>query len=390
MIKRQYIDIGRRERIPFILADFLIDNYHKIFKKKQKPLPNLTAPKILIFANGHLGDALQISYLFPLIKKKFSAATIHLVAPSWCDVVWKHNSLIDSVTHLDEAASNRGKGSKFDKQKIWLNTTQSAIKKLKNETFDFAIDVRYSNHHFLYLLPFLNIKQAIGYGTRGLGGFLDIELPLPPQPRHNMDWLLQLLEPMGIKEKTETIVPVFEIPESIKKEVDEKIKNWNIGQSFYLILPEAGTEERMLDVNFWINLIKQKINHDTDCQFLVIGLTDYCNKLFEEATKLGFGSKVVNLKSLLNIHEIAFLAQKSNGAYCLDSFPVHLCAVFCPVVAYFYKVAHLLFLPINNYPIYIYHHQNPADWKLMNRKGFHNAQVANFDDNLIKETVFKI
>ena len=388
MIKRQYIDIGRRERIPFILADFLIDNYHKIFKKKQKPLPNLTAPKILIFANGHLGDALQMSYLFPLIKMKFPAATIHLVAPSWCDVVWKHNSLIDTVTHLDEAASNRGKGSKFDKQKIWLNTTQSAIKKLKNEIFDFAIDVRYSNHHFLYLLPFLNIKQTIGYGTRGLGGFLDIELPLPPQPRHNMDWLLQLLEPMGIKEKTETIVPVFEIPESIKKQVDEKIKNWNIGQSFYLILPESGAKEKMFNPDFWVKLMVEKAQKSPEIQFLISGLTEYCDQVYAKAQSL-LGDKVINLKSQLSIHEIGVLSEKSQGVYCLDSFPCHLCTIFCPVVAYF-QIDHLLFLPINNYPIYIYHHQNPADWKLMNRKGFHNAQVANFDDILIKETVFKI
>jgi heptosyltransferase-3 len=382
MRNRQYIDKGRSERYPMMFMDFLIDNYRKIFQRKSYGEPNLVNPKILFLANGHLGDALQISYLFPLIKKHFPKSTIHVVAGEWCDAVWKHNSFVDKVIHLNDYRTNRKKTSDFQIFQEFLTTTKSTIRELRNEIYDFSIDVRYSNDHLLFVLPFIKVKKSIGYGTRGLGGLLDIELEIPPLPRHNMDWLLGLLKPFGIEASIENIEPYFEIPEEYTVSVHQKLEKLAIDKDYFVILPESGAKEKMFDIDFWIKLIAQLQQKSPNSFILISGLTDYCDEISVKVNH----PKVMSLKKLLSIHEVAVLSKNARGVFCLDSFPCHLCTIFCKVVSYF-QIDHLLFLPINHYPIYIYHYQNPNDWKKINRKGFYNEQILAFDEQLIQKTV---
>lgn len=382
MRNRQYINKGRSEKYPMMFMDFLIDNYRKIFKRKSYGEPNWENPKILFFANGHLGDALQISYLFPLLKKRFPNCTIHVVAGNWCDPVWKHNSFVDKVIHLNDYRTNRKKVSGFQIFQEFLKTTKSTIRELQKEVYDFSIDVRYSNDQFLFVLPFIKVRKSIGYGTRGMGGLLDVEVEMPPLPRHNMDWLLALLKPLGIEEKTETIEPYFEVPNEYSVSLKEKLDKLGVKNEYFVILPESGAIEKMFVVDFWVKLITELQEKSPNTQILISGLTDHCDEIAAQTQN----SNVISLKKLLSIHEVAVLSKNSKGVFCLDSFPCHLCTIFCSVVTYF-QIDHLLFLPINKYPIFVYHYQNPADWKQMNRVGFHNEQITAFDDILIRKTV---
>jgi heptosyltransferase-3 len=369
-----------RETIPFKIIDFFVDIYANIFYKKRKLSPvNHDAPRILVASLGHLGDALTVTYMFPLIKKTYPNATIDLLTAQWCEHVNLHNPFVNQTIYINHFQTNRRKISRWQKLKDFYRTYREALPALRKANYDYYIDIRYTNAVAHFVLPFIKVKKAYGFSRRALGGLLDKEFDVPTHEFHHFEMYFLLLREIGVKGTFTDIEPYFPIPAVVSFEkVQEKIGLAN--EPFFMLFPEAGGKRRQLSVAFWAKLVEQILNENT-INVLLCGQNSMSKQILNLVAD-NCKNKIIDTSAKINIQEIAVLSQNANFALTLDSFPEHLCCIFCKTIT-IYKGAGLPFFPLANFPVYLIHNHKPSIGLPFERK---NVEVV-YQDNVENETV---
>jgi heptosyltransferase-3 len=369
-----------RETIPFKIIDFFVDFYANIFYKKRKLSPvNHDAPRILVASLGHLGDALTVTYMFPLIKKTYPNATIDLLTAQWCEPVNLHNPFVNQTIYINHFQTNRRKISRWQKLKDFYRTFREALPALRKANYDYYIDIRYTNAVAHFVLPFIKVKKAYGFSRRALGGLLDKEFDVPTHEFHHFEMYFLLLREIGVKGTFTDIEPYFQIPAVVSFEkVQEKIGLAN--EPFFMLFPEAGGKRRELSVAFWAKLVEQILNENT-INVLLCGQNSMSKQILNLVAD-NCKNKIIDTSAKINIQEIAVLSQNAKFALTLDSFPEHLCCIFCKTIT-IYKGAGLPFFPLANFPVYLIHNHKPSIGLPFERK---NVEVV-YQDNVENETV---
>ncbi len=346
-----------RETIPYKIMDFFVDIYANLFYKNRKLAPiNHDSPRILIASLGHLGDALTVTYIFPLIKKTYPNASIDLLTAQWCEPVNQQNPYINKTIFINHFQTNRRKISRWEKLKDFYRRFRQALPILQKTDYDYYIDIRYTDAVAHFILPFIKVKKAFGFARRGLGGLLDKEFDVPTHEFHHFEMYFMLLREIGVKGTFADIEPYFPISDNVSFEKTKQkvgIKN----EPFFMIFPEAGGERRLLPIQFWANLI-EGVSEQKTLNVLLCGQTDMSSKILNEVADK-YKAKVIDTSNKINIHEIAILAKNAAFACTLDSFPEHLCCVFCETIT-IYKGAGLPFFPLANFPVYLIHNHKPS------------------------------
>jgi heptosyltransferase-3 len=369
-----------RETIPFKIIDFFVDIYANIFYKKRKLSPvNHEAPQILVASLGHLGDALTVTYMFPLIKKTYPNATIDFLTAQWCEPVNLHNPFVNQTIYINHFQTNRRKISRWQKLKDFYRTFREALPALRKANYDYYIDIRYTNAVAHFVLPFIKVKKAYGFSRRALGGLLDKEFDVPTHEFHHFEMYFLLLREIGVKGTFTDIEPYFPIPAVVSFEkVQEKIGLAN--EPFFMLFPEAGGKRRELSVAFWAKLVEQILNENT-INVLLCGQNSMSKQILNLVAD-NCKNKIIDTSAKINIQEIAVLSQNAKFALTLDSFPEHLCCIFCKTIT-IYKGAGLPFFPLANFPVYLIHNHKPSIGLPFERK---NVEVV-YQDNVENETV---
>ncbi len=351
-----------RETIPFKIMDFFVDFYAKYFYKKRKKAPiNSESPRILIASLGHLGDALTVTYLFPLIKKTYPDAKIDLLSAAWCEPVNQHNPYIEKTIYINHFQTNRRKISRWAKIKDFYQTFRKALPILQQTHYDFYIDIRYSDAVGHFVLPFINAKKAYGFARRGLGGLLDKEFDVPTHEFHHFDMYFMLMHEIGVKGTFANIEPYFPIGrhsafESINLEkIQQKIGLQNT--PYFMLFPESGGEHKQLSIEFWTKTIEQILKQN-NVKILLCGQTQMSNQILS-LVNTSFHEKIIDTSSKINIQEIAILSKNAAFALTLDSFPEHLCCIFCKTITIF-KGTGYPFFPLANFPVYLIHNHKAS------------------------------
>jgi heptosyltransferase-3 len=355
-MKRKYSGTPR-ETIPLKVIDLFVDIYAKWFYKKRRKNLISDTPKVLIASLGHMGDALTVSYLFPIILKKYPNAVIDIISPTWCKAVNESNPYIRHIFYIDHYLSNRSKITQWQKLKQHYRTFRQALSGLQKEEYDYYLDVRTSYAVSHFILPFIHVKKAIGFNRRGLGGLLDVELDIPKQGNfHHFDTYSALLKEMGIEAKLEDVVPYFPINSTISWEfVQQKLPS-KLSKPYILLFPETGEEHRQMNPEFWAEIVS-KVLKTSDYSFVLCGQTDLSaqiTKNIHNLTDSRFLNRVIDASKRLSIQELAFVATEAEYALTLDSFPEHLCCIFCKTIT-IYKASGLPFYPIANFPVLLLH-----------------------------------
>ncbi len=360
-MKRHYSGTPR-ETIPLYIMDFFIDLYVRWFYRKREKAPVSPDPQVLIASLGHMGDALTVSYLFPIIRQKYPNAVIDVIAPNWCKTVNEFNPYVRHVLVIDHYLSNRSKISWWQKLKQHYRTFKEVLPILRREHYDFYLDVRTSYGVSHFVLPFSHVKKAVGFNRRGMGGFLDVELEIPQKDGnyHHFDTYAALLKEIGIEAKLEDVIPYFPIDPNISwDEVQAKLP-WPIAKPYVLLFPESGEAHKQMSVAFWVNVAVDLLQK-SDCSLLLCGQTDLSSKIMagvHRTTDSQFMRRVIDASGKLSVQELALMATQATAALTLDSFPVHLCCIFCNTIT-IYKATGFPFFPISNYPVLLFH-SHPA------------------------------
>jgi heptosyltransferase-3 len=346
-----------RETIPLKVIDLFVDLYAKWFYKKRQRNPISDTPKVLIASLGHMGDALTVSYLFPIIYKKYPNAVIDIISPTWCKAVNDSNPYIRRVFYIDHFLSNRNKINTWQKLKQNYRTFREVLANLQKEEYDYYLDVRTSYAVSHFILPFIRVKKAIGFNRRGLGGLLDVELDIPEHGIfHHFDTYSALLKEMGIEARLEDVVPYFPINSTISQEQIEQKLSSKLTTPYVLLFPETGEEHRQMSSDFWATIVGNVLKN-SNYSFVLCGQTDLSAQIIKDIQKVTdsrFSERVLDASKRLSIQELAFLATGAEYALTLDSFPEHLCCIFCKTIT-IYKASGVPFYPIANYPVLLLH-----------------------------------
>lgn len=379
MKKREYCG-NRPAKLRFIILDFFVDTILAIIGYK-KNNDKVTPQKILLFNYGHLGDMLMMGYMINALRIKHSNVKVHLVAGRWCKVLIENNPLYDKIYYLDHFQNNRSSISFIKKYLSYINDIFLLIKSLKNEKYSHSFDFRYSAYNANQILPFLNIEQKCGFGTRGLGGFLDKEYFLLQNGTHTIEVQVQVLKNMGVDVDSNNIEPVilnnFDVTESLRPE-----------SKFLMIFPETGNPERMLNIDFWHKIIDLVFLKKPDIQLIICGVTNF-NIQLSAGLKRKYSDKIIEASKTLSIPQIINLLKKSEGAITLDSFPAHVSSSQTRTLCLFKNGSGNEYFPINSFPVHIIHDHKFSKNVVSFRDKMSINYVENFESDIFKKQLEK-
>ncbi|MBD2699375.1 glycosyltransferase family 9 protein [Spirosoma sp. BT702] len=366
---------------PLQLLDVAVDQYARWgYNHRKYGDINNEAPEILLMTSGHLGDALILSYAFPLIRQQFPQAKIDVLAGSWCDPIWKNNPYIRRVVHLNHFSTNRRPLTRFQKWREFFRTKRSAIQTLRDTEYDYSVDVRFSDSPMHFVLPYLKVKQKIGFGTRGFGGLLDHEFFMPDGEVHNFSLILDVLKPMGINADLRSIQPYFVHPDLSPADLWRKLERPVPNAKPILIFPESGNPVRMLSVEFWSELARQLLAEGNNT-LVFGGQTAFTTQVYERilSENPGAADRLTPAVGKLTLQEIASLSEESQAAFTLDSLPMHLCCLGCPTCSFQKNGMGIQFFPIASQPTLVLHNHALSQELVLDRPGFVSEYVTDFE-----------
>ncbi|SOD78330.1 glycosyltransferase family 9 protein [Spirosoma fluviale] len=373
---------------PLQLLDIVVDAYASRSVRKQDSVPVTDEPAILLMTSGHLGDALILSYTFPLIRQQYPNARIDILAGSWCDPIWQDNPYIRRVIHLNHIGTSRRPLSKLQKWQDFWQTTKAAIKTLSDTVYDYSVDIRFSDSPMHFILPYLKVKRKIGYGTRGFGGLLDDEFFMPDEEVHNVDLILRLLKPMGVEARLETIEPYFVHPPESPEQLWAKLGFPVPAYKPILICPESGDPIRMLPVDYWCELSTQLLQESQN-PLVFSGQKAFTAEVYERvrATNPTAVDRLISGVNKLSLQDMASLSEQSQAAFTLDSLPMHLCCLGCPTLSFQKNGMGIQFFPISSKRTLVIHNHELSRSLTLDRPGFESEYVTAFDESVLNRAL---
>ena len=380
----------RRVAYPLRLLDWFVDALVRP-ASRQNGAPANQRPRMLMMSSGHLGDTLILTYLFPLIVERYPQAEIDVLAGDWCDPVLAHNPYVRRVIHWNHVGTNRRAISGLQKMADHVSSLRQAVVLLNDEVYDYSVDIRFSDSPMHQILPFIRVKRSIGFGTRGLGGLLDDELFLPDGEFHHVEILLNLLAQMDVHATLRDIRPYFPHVNTARTTLGQKLPQLQLPrQPIIAVFPESGADNRFLPDIFWQQLLGELL---TRTEAIIvgcgqrIGTTALMKKV--AANNPDQAHRIVDATAKLTIDELAALSEQASLAFTLESFPAHLCAIFCPLIAYYFNGTGLQFFPIANFETLLFHnHQNSRDL-MLDRPHYQSRYVDEFDSAVVEQSVQK-
>ncbi|AUD02021.1 glycosyltransferase family 9 protein [Spirosoma pollinicola] len=374
---------------PLQLLDVVVDAYAQgSYAHRSDSLPAADELSLLLMTSGHLGDALILSYAFPLIRRQYPNARIDVLAGSWCDPIWKDNPYIRRVIHLNHVGTSRRPLSTFQKWQDFWQTTKSAIKTLRDTVYDYSVDIRFSDSPMHFVLPYINVRRKIGYGTRGFGGLLDDEFFLPDGEVHNFDLILTLLKPMGIEADLRTVEPYFFHPPESPVQLWAKLNSTVPACKPILICPESGEPVRMLSIDYWCQLATRLLQESSN-PLVFSGQKAFTTELYERvrATNPTAVDRLISAVGTSTLQDMASLSEQAQAAFTLDSLPMHLCCLGCPTLSFQKNGMGIQFFPISSKPTLVIHNHQLSRTLTLDRPGFDSEYVTTFDESVLNRAM---
>jgi len=319
--KRDYLYKNKKVLFVLKIIDFVID----LLPIKKRKIPQKVA-KILLIKPDHLGDVLLLTSVLPLIQKKYPDAKIDIVIGSWSRVILKNNPCINKIYEVDHFRLNRSKKSFFIKFKKFLKDFFIVLKQIKKEKYDICINFRSYGDNLIILQLLSQAKYNIAFGSAGFGGFLDCEVNYK-KGKHEVEYFLELLNQIGIKEIKENLQSFIYISNEDKHYVQEVLSKNNLeNKEFIIIHPGSGDKNKLKDTAFW----KQLINK-IDKKIVFCGTKDekYLIKDLVEKNS-------INLMGVFSISQLIEFYKYAKIIYTVDSLAGHLASMInVPTVSFY-------------------------------------------------------
>lgn len=378
-MRHTYLTTVAWKRVLQQYTDYFVDLYAYLFITRDTcgvVLPSV--PKFLFISFGHLGDALILSYIFPLVKKFYPAATIDVLTTSSGVLVLRNNPYVRTLYIYDHIRINRENIAWW--KKIYRHSVDSkqVLKKIRKEHYDISVEgrVHYPNGNIFALRA--RIQHRIGFGSGGYGGLLTTEVKLPvSSPFHLVQAIVQELKVVGIYECLENIQPYYPFLQS--QYTDKRLPS-----PYILIHPESGAEKKMITQKFFLDVMRLVL--DTSRFHIVLcGILPETEKLIGQLYVAIPSAKqrMTNLIGKTSLDEFYNYAVHAAAAITIDSFAAHFCAIECPTFSFFKNGSGALYFPLTRRRTVVVHNDTASqNLSLCSNIESHYVQCVESDEAL--------
>ena len=299
----------------WVTFEYGIMIFDKIFRKNSmnknpKKLKNIK--KVLIVRTDHIGEVLLSTVVVDAIKKHYPQAKITFATSSLSKSIVEAKQGIDEIIVFETL----GKKITFFEMFIWAG-------KLLFKRFDLAIVL--NSHKFLHLaIFFAGIKWRLGFERKW--SFLlthKIADHRTEGTKHEVDYTLELLEAIGIKEQG--LKPELTVSESEVAQIRNLLisKSIDLKKKLIVVQPGSSIIQKRWPNEYFIELI-QKIISCYDVNILLLGNNDEA-ELCSDISKQ-FDENIFNLAGKLNLMQLIALLSIAGLVITNDSGPMHIAA----------------------------------------------------------------
>ena len=350
-MKHQYTTESLIKRILQRITDFFVDAYMKFFKKKNVSLLLSEPENILFVSLGHLGDALILSYIFPLIRAKYPNSKIDVLAGEWCKPILEGNPYVRSIIVYNHLKQNRSDITLWKKNLVQRKTSKSALSIIRSQKYDLSIEGRISHPNGNLLCYRGRIKRRIGFGSGGFGSFLTDEVLFPAKSNfHMLDAILEELKIVKINGPLKSITPYY-TPSSDAAFSKHPLADY-FNNPFIILQMETGKSDkfdRTMNKEFWLEVVRNILGK-TNYYIIVCGTSEKSSDLVNYfLSKLSDAKeKIIDAINKLSLDEFFILSKYAKAAFTLDSLAAHMCAINCETISFYKNCVGTLFFPISN------------------------------------------
>lgn len=298
------------------ILDGLGKNFSAFFPRKNLPE---NVRKILLAKTDHLGDVILSLQAIPALKMAFPHADIDFLCGSWSKFLVENNPSVRQVLTFDDFRLNR-KGSKLRRIQKWVEDSFHAVKAMRKEAYDLAIDLRAYYPNFIPWLSISGAKHRAGFSTGGFGFFLDTSGPWKEgihETEHFME-LLRALAPSAKRAKLDLSYLADE--RETKAFLDASLPS---PENPFVIIHAFCQKSFLRDQKHW----KMEEWRNLIGFFERKGLTVFCSGDSEDEPlirQITEGGKAVNLGGRASIGLLAGLALRARLCVAVDTFFSHL------------------------------------------------------------------
>lgn len=210
----------------------------------------------------------------------------------------------------------------------WASEIKACIKELREESYDFAIDLQ-GNLKSSLILPFIKSTRKVGFGWKTVPEKINLlftheQLNPPPGRNIREDYLFLLEQTLGFK----GVFPSKPLKNPIKK---------------ILVAPGSAWINKKLPINFLIEFLKA-FHKDSKPTFSFLWGNPQ-EKMEAEALSSKFANSV--LLPHLSLDELKELMPQFDLVVAMDSFPLHLASFLgIPTYAFFGPTSAIKYAPL--------------------------------------------
>lgn len=305
-------------RIYLFLYDFITS-----FKKTRKQNSKIKHPKKILISNiAHLGDIIVTTSVVPIIKKYYPDAKLYFLANSSnIDTFLKDHNSFNGFFSFDHLRLNKKKISFIKKIFDHYRTKRLAIKAMKKEKIDLAIDFFFNNPNSVKILHKAKIPNILAHTNGGYENLITLKHTRKFNPYwHMTEYHLDLLNVLF--DNKEPITPLQPNLPDVKEPKYKELKNYG-DKNFVLIHPGAGEKKRFISLNQAEKILDFVSNYEL---VLLVGSGKDENDHIEKI--INGNSKCINLSNKLVVMDLIYLCSKAKLIISTDSSIAHIASNF--------------------------------------------------------------
>lgn len=293
----------------------------------QRQQPFASARKVLLASWAHAGDLVLSLPAADALRQIFPRASISMLAGSWSRGLVEASASIEKAYYVDHWRLNRDQTPLYEKVMRYGKMRAAAVRAIKNEGFDIAIDVYpfFPPAHPLFYAA--NVPVRVGFSSGGFAGLLTHAVEWKNASRPISECYIKMLKYV-FQQEVRTSGPVWDIENfDLPRPLSERGFT-----NFIVVHPGAGARFKEWSFEEWRNLIRIL---ESEGEYIVI--TGSGKREAEIASRLMMhASRAINLVGLTSWREFLGTVAHARCVFCTDSVAGHVAAVFeSPAVSIF-------------------------------------------------------
>lgn len=229
----------------------------QLFRKpSREPLVLASPPqKILICCHAHIGDAILVTSVVPVLKAAFPDVQLGFLIHPGSREVFLDNPKITWLHTINHWKLNRQNMPLWKKLVLYHQSRTTALEEIKAITYDVAIDLYPYFPNSIALLLFTRIPVRLGWTSAGLGSLLTHALDWQDNLGHIVDWHKRLLAMLMPCQKFLSLArPEIHTSSDTQQQWLDIATKLDIPESYVIFHVGAGGAYKYWPIEYWKQL----------------------------------------------------------------------------------------------------------------------------------------